>query len=179
MAIASSDILLKLSTTAGSAGNSNTGTVGSSLGKYISTTQVSATALNNVFPDITGAQNAASQVDYQCVFIHNSHATLTATSVSVYGSSDVAGGATWALGVDTTAASALANASAQALTIASSTTAPAGVSFSAPTTDGTGLSAGSIAAGQVKAIWIRRTAANTAALNNDGFTLNVAFDTAA
>ena len=38
MPIASSDVLYKYSTTAGSAGNSNTGTASGSLGKYISTT---------------------------------------------------------------------------------------------------------------------------------------------
>jgi len=179
MAIAATDILLKLATTAGSAGNTGTSTPGSSLGKYVSTTQLSGTALNNLFPDITGAENAASQVDYQCLFIHNSHATLTAQSVSVYLSAEVSGGASVALGVDTTAASAVGASSAQALTIADSTTAPSGVSFSSPTTDGTGLSVGDIPAGSVRAIWIRRTAANTSAVSNDGFTLGVAFDTAA
>jgi hypothetical protein len=179
MAIVSTDILLKLATVAGAAGNANTSTPGASLGKYISTTQLSATALNNLFSDITGAQNAASQVDYQCVFIHNNHATLTAQNVVVYGTGDVTGGASWALGVDTTAESAIGSSSAQALTIANSTTAPSGVSFSAPTTDGTGLAVGSIPPGHTRAIWVRRTAANTPAVNNDGFTLDVAFDTAA
>jgi hypothetical protein len=179
MPIASTDVLLKLSTTAGAAGNANPGTVGQSLGKYVSTTQVSATALNDIFPDLTGAQNAASQVDYQCVFVHNNHATLTASNVSLFGTSDVAGGATWQVGADTTAASSVGATPAQALTIANSTTAPAGVSFSAPTTDGAGVSLGALAPGQVKAFWIKRSAANTAALNGDGFTINVAFDTPA
>lgn len=179
MAIAASDILLKLSTTAGAAGNSNAGTPGNSLGKYVATTQVSATPLNNVFPDITGPQNAASQVDYQCIFVHNNHATLTASGITVYGTGDVAGGASWSLGVDPAAASALGSASAQAAQIANSTTAPAGVAFSAPTTDGGGISIGSLAPGQVRAIWVRRTAANTAALNGDGYTLDISFDTPA
>lgn len=179
MAITASDILFKLSTTSGAAGNANAGTVGASLGKYISTTQLSGTALHNLFPVLTGAQNAASQVDYQCVFVHNNHATLTATSASLYLSGDVVGGAAVAIGVDPTAASAISSASAQALQIASSTTAPAGVAFSAPTTDGTGISLGDIGPGQCKAFWVRRTAANTAALANDGTTLNVAFDTEA
>ena len=179
MAITATDILFKLSTPAGAAGNANAGTVGASLGKYISTTQLSGTALHNLFPALTGAQNAASQVDYQCVFVHNNHATLTATAVSLYLSGDVAGGAVVAIGADPTAASAIGASSAQALQIASSTTAPAGVTFSAPTTDGTGISLGDIGPGQCKAFWVRRTAANTAALANDGTTLNVAFDTEA
>ena len=179
MAITASDILFKLSTTTGAAGNANAGTVGASLGKYISTTQLSGTALHNLFPVLTGAQNAASQVDYECVFVHNAHATLTATAVTLYLSGDVAGGATVSIGVDPTAASAIGSASVQALQIASSITTPAGVAFSAPTTDGTGISLGDIGPGQCKAFWVRRTAANTVALANDGATFNVAFDTEA
>lgn len=180
MPIATTDMLLKLSTTAGAAGNANAGTPGNSLGKYISTTVLSGTPLNNLFPDITGAENAASQLDYQCVFVHNAHASLTATNVVAYGTGDVSGGAVPALGVDTTAASALAATGAQALQIANRTTAPAGVSFTETDfTDTTGISLGSIAPGQVKAFWVRRSAANTSAVNNDGFTIAVAFDTAA
>lgn len=179
MAIAASDILLKLSAPGAAAGNTTAGTVGNSLGKYVSTTQVSGTALNNIFPDITGAQNAASQVDYECVFVHNNHATLTAQNVSLYGTSDVAGGATWQIGADPAAASAIGSSTAQAAVIANSTTAPSGVTFSAPVTDGAGLAVGDIAPGQVKAFWIKRSAANTSALNNDGFTIDVSFDTAA
>lgn len=58
MAITASDILFKLSTTAGAAGNANAGTVGASLGKYISTTQLSGTALHN---DRTGWRDVLCQ----------------------------------------------------------------------------------------------------------------------
>ena len=51
--------------------------------------------------------------------------------------------------------------------------------FSTPTTDGGGLSVGTLAPGQVKGIWVRRTATNSAAINNDGFTLAASFDTPA
>jgi hypothetical protein len=40
-----------------------------------------------------------------------------------------------------------------------------------------GLQLGSIAPGYVKAIWVRRTAANTAPLNADGFGVQIDFDT--
>ncbi|MFG1659075.1 hypothetical protein ACGFIY_21335 [Micromonospora chersina] len=176
MAITSTDIKLKLSTTAGSAGNSNAGTVGASLGKYVSTTEVVGTQ-NDLFPDITGAENAGSQVDYACVFVHNAHATLTLQQAKVYLSAEAAGGASIAIGVDPTAASAVGSASAQAVTIASDTTAPAGVAFSSPTTTGAALSLGDIGPGQVKAFWVRRTAGNTAPQANDGVTFTVFGDT--
>lgn len=179
MAIVSSDIKQRLSVITGSAGNTTAGTVGSSLGKYISTTDVSGTPLNNLFPDVTGNENLASNVDYQCVFVYNSHGTLTLQNAVVYISAQVSGGATAAIGVDTTAQSAVGSSSAQALTIANKNTAPVSVSFSAPTTRGTGLSLGNLAPGNCVAFWIQRTAANTAALNNDGATIIVSGDTAA
>jgi hypothetical protein len=181
MPIASSDILYKWSTTAGAAGNSTAaGAAGTSLGKYIATTQIVDATLNNLFPDITGDENAASNVDYQCIFVHNNHATLTLQNAVAWLSAEVAGGATVALATDNIAASAVGSASAQAAQIANKNTAPTGVSaFSAPTTKATGLSLGSIGPGQVKAIWVRRTATNSAAQNNDGATLRVEGDTAA
>lgn len=176
-AIVPSDILFKYSTTAGSAGNSGTGSPSSSLGKYISTSTIPDATLNALFDDVSGAENAASTVDYRCVFVHNSNGANTLENAVVYLSSEVPGGATCAVGADTTAASVIGSAGAQALQVASETTAPAGVTFSAPITSGTGVALGNIPVGQCKAFWVRRTAANTSALSNDGVTISVTGDT--
>jgi hypothetical protein len=177
-AIVASEILNKYSVTA-AAGNTTVGTAAGSLGKQISTTTVPDATLNAIFTDLTGAQNAASQVDYSCIFIHNSNAANALQNAVIWLSSEVAGGASIAIGVDPAAASAIAAGTAQAATIASSTTAPAGVTFTSPTTFGTGVSLGSIPSGSCRAVWFRRTAANSAALNNDGVTWSVQGDTAA
>ena len=76
-----------------------------------------------------------------------------------------------------TAASPLAQAGIQAVTIANEDTAPAGPSFTSPTTKATGISLGNIGIGNVKAFWIRRTATNSAALSADGVTFSIAGDT--
>ena len=111
----------------------------------------------------------------------SSSATSTAANALqnavVYLSAETAGGASIAIGVDTTAASPIGQAGAQALQIANETTAPAGVTFSSPTTAGTGLALGTIGVGQCKAFWIRRSAANTAALSSDGVTIAISGDT--
>lgn len=180
MPIVAGDLLFKLSTKSGAAGNSLTSTPAESLGKYISTTQVSGTALNNLFDDISGAENAASDVEYRCFFLHNNHGSLTYQNAVVYVSGgDPAGGANVAIGVDTTAASPIGQASAQALEVADEGTAPSGVSFSLPTTAGTGLSLGNIPAGQCRAVWVRRSATNSAAVTAETITLAVSGDTAA
>lgn len=180
MPISTSDIKFRWSTTSGSAGNSTANsTAGTSLGKYMSSTDITDATLNNLFPDVTGDENAASNVDYQCLFVYNSHGTITWQNVVVWMSAEVSGGVSCAVGIDTTAASANNNSSAQGLIIANKNTAPSGVSFSSPTSKGTGLSLGSLTAGQCRAVWVRRTAANTSAVNSDGVTVRAEGDTTA
>lgn len=178
-AITAGEILLKRSVKTGAAGNATAqADPNASLGKYVSTTAWAGGSLNDLYDDVSGAENAGSVVDYRCIFVHNSNANNALQNAVVYLSSEVAGGASIALASDNIAASALGSAAAQAAEIANETTAPTGVSaFSSPTTPGAGVALGSIPAGQVKAFWIRRTAANTAALSNDGVTIAVAGDT--
>jgi hypothetical protein len=182
MAIVASDVKIKLSTKSGSAGNSLAQVdVNASLGKYISTTEVVTATGNNLFDNVTGGENAASTVDYRCVFVHNSHATLALENAGVYVSSQVAGGTTLAIAIDNVAASAIGSSSAQAFVATNELTDPTASTggFSTPTSSGAALPLGTIAAGFCKAFWIRRTAANTVAVDDDGGTLVVFGDTAA
>lgn len=177
-AIVASEILFKYSIVTGSAGNAATSTAAGSLGKYISTSAWAGGSLNDLFDDISGVENAASTVDYRCIFVHNSNAANDLQNAVVYLSAEVSGGAGIAVAVDNIAASAIGATSAQAALIASETTTPSGVgSFSSPTTAGAGISLGTIPHGSCRAIWIRRTAANTAALSADGVTIAVSGDT--
>lgn len=177
-AITSGEIILRYSVAA-AAGNTTAGTAATSLGDQISTTAWAGGSLNDLFGDISGSSNAASEVTYRCVFVWNSNAANTLQNAVVYLSAEVAGGASIAVAVDTVAASVIASGSTQATTVANETTSPgAGAgSFSSPTTAGTGLSLGNIPVGQCKAFWVRRTAANTAALTADGVTIAVSGDT--
>lgn len=177
-AITAAEIVFRYTTTSGSAGDSTAGTAAGSLGKYASSTAWAGGSLNDLFDDISGAENAASTVDYRGIAILNNNASNTLENAVVYISAETAGGASVAVAVDSTAASAKGSASAQMLQIANETTAPAGpLSFSSPTTIGTGLSLGNIAVANVKGIWIRRTAANSVALSSDGVTIAVTGDT--
>lgn len=180
MAITATDILFKLSLKTGTAGNQSAQPdVNQSLGKYISTTQITDATLNNLFDDVSGDENAASDVEYRCIFVHNAHASLTWQGVKVWLSAEVEGGANVAIAIDDVAASAIGASAAQADMVADESTPPTGESFSSPTSKATGLSLGDIAAGYCRAIWVRRTAANSAALNNDGVTIRCEGDTAA
>lgn len=173
MPVSSADVKVKFSTKAGAAGNATAGTASGSLGKYISTTEITDSVLNNLFDDVSGDENAASDVEYRCVFIHNAHATISFDNVRVYLVSEVAGGAATAIGIDPTAASPIGQAGAQAVEIADENAAPAGVAFTSPVDLASAINLGNIPAGSCRAFWVRRTAANTAALANDGVTLRI------
>lgn len=183
MAIVADDIEIRLSVTSGSAGDSTAGTPAGSIGKYVSTTVVDqGTTSNNLFDDVSGTENEASDVEYRCIFVYNDHASLTYYGALVYIYSEVSGGTSIALAIDSTAASSVTSASAQALQAADesdSTSVLSGLSFSSPTSLATGLSLGDIPAQYCRAFWVRRTAANNAAVSDDGGVIRVVGGTAA
>lgn len=177
MPIVAADMLYKYSEKVSGTGNSASGTAAGSLGTNISTTQCS-TGLNGLFDDVSAAENAASTVDYRCIFVHNNHGSLTAQNTVVYLASETAGGTNIAIAIDNIAASAIGATADQAATIANETTAPSGVgAFSSPTTAGAGLSLGNIPSGQCRAVWVRRTATNSTA-QADGVTIEISLETA-
>jgi hypothetical protein len=180
-AIVAGEIVTLYSTVAGAAGDSTAGTAAGSLGKYASSTAWAGGALNDLFDNITGPENAANTLDYRGIAILNNNAANVFENPAIFISAETAGGASIALGIDTTAASAKGSASAQMLQIANETTAPAGVTWFTFTTYAAALAGGlattNIGIAQVKGIWFKRTAANTAALSNDGFTLGITGDT--
>jgi hypothetical protein len=168
MPIVGTDIHWYLS---GGAGNSDPN---ASLGGARSTTAWAGGSLHDLFDVVTGDENVASDVEYRCVFIRNEHGTITATLGKLWLLSEVAGGTTLSLGLTTSAK----NASAEG-PVANENTAPTGPTFSAPTTKSAGISIPDLAPNDFIAVWIRRTAANTAAVNADGGTLRYECDTTA
>lgn len=182
MAIGTADILFKLCATAGTAGNSLAQTDPNlSLGKYISTTEITAASLNNLFDDVSGAENAVSDVEYRCFFVHNAHATLPWTGLRMWMSAETAGGANIAVNMDSTGAKVLASTAEQAQLIANEDTAPTstGTAWGSPTGSATGFLLGTLGAGSCYGIWVRRSAANSTAVNNDDVTISFQGDTAA
>lgn len=180
MPISASDIKIKLTIKTGSAGDSLAQSdPNESLGKYISTTEIVDATTHNLFDRISGDENAASDVEYRCLAVHNSNATLSLQDTKLWISAEIANGADIAIAVDSTAASAIGSASAQALEVNTESDAPTALSFTAPTSKATGLDLGTIPAGQCRMFWLRRTANNSAAINDDGATISVEGDTGA
>lgn len=165
MAIVTADIEYRLS---GGAANSSPA---ASLGGAKSSTVVGS----DLFDDVASGESSAGDTEYRCVYVHNDHGSLTMESAKVWIQANTPSPDTViAIGVGTAAI----NGTEQ--TVADESTAPSGVTFSSPTSEGTSLSLGNIPFSQHKAVWIRRTVtAGASAYNSDSFTLRVKCDTAA
>lgn len=145
MSIITADFTTRLS---GGAGNASGN---AALGGAKSSTAASTT-VDQLFDAVSAAEAAAGRVEYRCVYVHNANSTDTMTAAVVYVSANTPlAGTTMDIGVGTSAV----NGTEQ--TIANETTAPTSVTFSAPSTAGTGLALGDIPPGQHRAIWMRRT----------------------
>lgn len=181
-AIVASDIVTRYSVTTGAAGDTTVGSATTSLGKYASNTAWTGGTINDLFDNISGTENANSIIDYRGIAILNNNAANVFENPAIFISAETAGGASIALAIDSIAASPKGQAGAQMLQIANETTAPAGpLTYFTFTTYATALAGGlataNIGIANVKGIWIRRSAANSAALSNDGFTLGITGDT--
>lgn len=155
MTIAASDIKKRFSVKTGAAGDTTAGTAAGSLGKYLSTTDITLATLNNLLRAITSDEAAVGITIYRCFFILNLHATITYEDVKVWMASQVAGGGTVSIGLDPAGTVPKGQAAAQAAEISDEETAPAGVTFSSPTTEGTALSIGDIVPDDCQAIWLK------------------------
>lgn len=178
-----SDVQLLLAAPQAAGGYLSPGTVYNSLGRWASTTQLNASvSLNNLFPDLTGPQNAAGQVDYQCLFVYNTDTEATMANVYAWiPSTSVTGAVQWATGADTTVPSGYnVTGNPQAGYISSPTIAPSTVqSWYGPVGQASqGARLMSIGPGEVSAFWVRRTAVNSQAFSGAGFGLQVTFDVA-
>lgn len=144
----------RYSTTAGSAGDSESGTASGSLGKYMATTAPANAQIGNLFPNISAQQNATGITLYRCVFVHNG-GPGTWFNAEAYIESQTAGGGNISIGADPTGVVPDDDTDPQAVEIANGETAPAGVTFSTPTIMGGGVPLGDILPDHCVALWVR------------------------
>ena len=176
-AIVTSELVWRYSINTSPGNSTAQGNPNDSIGGYMSSTPWAGGTLHDLFDQITGDENAASEAEYRCVFVHNTNSANALQNPKVWISAETAGGASWAIALDGTGITVNNSATAQAERVANENTAPTGESFTAPTTKAGGLSPANIPAGSVLPIWIRRTAGNTGAVNNDGATIRIEGDT--
>ena len=173
MPVADADIQFRFS---GGAGNAS---AAASLGGVMSTTAWTGGSLHDLFDAVSGDDNAASVIDYRCIYVRNNSAFTWGPNIKIWFSAVTAGGASLAIGLDLAGVGNGATTGvADTISTETETPAPA-VTFVTDTvaiSKATGLSIPNLIAGNAHAIWIRRTASNSGALANDGATIQVQGD---
>jgi hypothetical protein len=162
MAIISSDLKYKFS------GGSSNSVPASSIGGAISSVDVTS----SLFDNVTSGEATAGDINYRCVYVKNTHGTLTALSMKIWIQTNTPSTDTT---VDIGLGAAAVNSTETA--VANEATAPASVTFSAPSNEAGGLTIGDLAPGDYKAVWIKRTVTAGAAAYSDSFTLRIKCDT--
>ena len=167
MPITTPDFVTRLSGGASNAvGNNALGGVKSS--------EVMPTSIDGLFDATSAAEAVAGRIEYRCVYLHNANGTDAMTDARVFVQANTPlAGTTLDIGIGTSAVNGVEQ------TIANETTAPSGVSFSAPTDAASGIVLGNIPAGQHRAIWLRRTVtAGAGSSANDTWQLGYRCETA-
>ena len=141
MPVSSAEIKYRLS-----GGASNASPVASLGG--VKSSQAASSAL---FDSVSGAEAAAGDVEYRCIYVHNDSASPMTNAVLWLTANTPSGSTTIELGLGTSAI----NGTEQ--TVASEGAAPAGVTFALCANKAAGLALGTIPAGQHRAAWLRRT----------------------
>lgn len=141
MPVTSADIKYRLS-----GGASNSSPI-ASLGGAKSSTAVTGASL---FDSVGGAEAAAGDTEYRCIYVHNDSATQMANAVLWLTANTPSGSTDINIGLGTSAI----NGTEQ--TVGSENTAPTGVTFTISATKAAGLALGTIPPGQHRAVWLRR-----------------------
>lgn len=110
-----------------------------------------ANSMENVFPLVPASESLLGSVEYRCLYVLNDNGVDTAQDVRIWLDENTPAGDTIEIGLDP------AGLNSTAATIPDGQTAPAGVTFSAPSSYATALVMGNIPAGQHYAFWQRRT----------------------
>ncbi len=123
---------------------------------------------HDLFDKFTPAETLAGDEFYACVFFENGNGAITMEALKLWISSITPSDDTVvAIGLDP------AGKNSAAAVIADELTAPAGVTFSSPVTQGAGLAPVDLDTGDYIGVWVRLTiSAAAAAAANDGFSLS-------
>lgn len=115
-----------------------------SLGSYRSSTEITDSADNNLFDDVSGAESTAGDTEYRCICIKNNHGSLELQTAKVFLQEAVVGaGNSIEFAVETPETANLTNGDAQS--IVNESTVPTSINTTDHNGVGSGVSAWSTA----------------------------------
>lgn len=146
-----------------------------SLGGAITATEINDNTTHNLWDIVSSAESSAGDTEYRCVYVKNTHGSLTLQSAKVWIQTNTPSTDT---AVEIGLGSSAVNGTEQ--TVANENTAPTSVTFGTANGEGNALSIGNIPSGQHKAVWIKRiVSANAAAYTDDSYVISYSGDTSA
>lgn len=116
-----------------------------------------ANILNNLFDDVGALEAAIGDIEYRCFYVLNNAGSGDALNARVWITQQPGNTPLMLdIGLDP-AGVGDGSSTGVAATPSDEEDPPAGVSFSAPVTEGTGLMIGNLSPGDAQAVWVRRT----------------------
>lgn len=145
------------------------------LGGAITANDITSNVIHNVFDTVTSDEALLGDVEYRCIYLKNTNASITLENAIVFLASNTPLATTnMEIGLGTVSIGSTEQA------VADESTAPIGVTFTDLIGEANKLTIGNIAAGSYKAIWLKRTInSGSLASNGDGITITVSGDTGA
>ena len=169
MAIAASDIKLRISGSSASATDPN-GSFGGAM-STVSGGIITTNVLNNDMDDITSAEASTGITIYHNYYYKNEHATLTYISPKFYIDTQTNSGDT---SVEMALVAEAKNVATTRLT--NETTAPSGITFTTPANYAGGIAIGSLDAADYRGIWVKYIVGSSASAVLDAYTLGIQGD---
>lgn len=123
-------------------------------GIFIDASVTVSPAVNKTFDNISPTQSLAGYTDYRCMYLVNTAASGSAIDVKMWVKKQPDGADTLQIALDP---AGLDGTALQLADETDSTSVLSAISWSAPTTQASGLSLGSIPPGSYRAFWIKRT----------------------
>lgn len=169
MAIAASDIKLRISGSSASATDPN-GSYGGAM-STVSGGIITTNVLNNDMDDITSAEASTGITIFHNYYYKNEHATLTYISPKFYIDTQTNSG-------DTSVAMALVTEAKNVATtrLANENATPATVTFTTPANYAGGIAIGSLDASDYRGIWVKYIVGSSASAVLDAYTLGIQGD---
>ncbi len=148
-----------------------------SLGGGISSTELVSGALHDLFDAVPSAEAASGRVEYRLIYVQNTHATLTLYDAKIFMFSNTASpDSLIEIGLDPVAG----NGDDSLILLDDEVDSGgdlAAVVFGAHSDFANGLDIGNLAAGEQRAVWIRRTIEAGAAAANETASISLRGDT--
>jgi hypothetical protein len=180
MAILSSDLkyFKSLYTVAAGAGNGNTHDLEvTSLGGGLSAVEISTGVVHDLFDSVSSAEAIAGRIEHRLIYVTNEHATLTLYDATVFVNLNTSSvDSTLEIGLDPVAG----NGADSVIELADETdsgSALTAVTFTLADGFANGINIGHLAAGEQRAIWLRRTILAGATAGFETTTLAIRGDT--